>query len=304
MAQKMLLVLNPYAGMGKAKQLLPKIKNLYTENGFEVTAYLTRGEGKTAADISERTPLYDVLVCCGGDGTLNETVSGLMPVQNKPLLGYIPLGTTNDFASTLHISKNPMQAAKDILSGRQYTFDVGSLNNKFFTYVAAFGAFTEVSYSTPQQSKNVFGRLAYFLEGITRISSIQSKRVTVEVDGTEYKEDIIFGAVTNSTSVAGFPSYKPEEIGINDGVFEALFIRKPQNFIELQSLIMAASVRDFNNKLILSLTASRLRVTCEEEIAWTVDGEFGGAHREAEIQNHASAIKMILKADVPVAHRD
>lgn len=304
MAQKMLLVLNPYAGMGKAKQLLPKIKNLYTENDFEVTAYLTRGEGKTAADISERAPLYDVLVCCGGDGTLNETVSGLMPVQNKPLLGYIPLGTTNDFASTLHISKNPMQAAKDILSGMHCTFDVGSLNNKFFTYVAAFGAFTEVSYSTPQQSKNVFGRLAYFLEGITRISSIQSKQVTVEVDGTEYKEDIIFGAVTNSTSVAGFPSYKPEEIGINDGVFEALFIRKPQNFIELQSLIMAASVRDFNNKLILSLTASRLRVTCEEEIPWTVDGEFGGNHREAEIQNHASAIKMILKADVPVAHPD
>lgn len=301
MAQKMLLVLNPYAGMGKAKQFLPKLKKLYSESGYDVTEYLTRGSGETAADICKTAPFYDVLVCCGGDGTLNETVSGLMQAQRKPVLGYIPLGTTNDFASTLHIPKNPMQAAKDILDGRQYTFDVGSLNNKYFTYVAAFGAFTDVSYSTSQVSKNTWGRLAYFLEGINRISSIQSRQVTIEVKGAEYKEEIIFGAVTNSTSVAGFHSYKPEDIGINDGVFEALFIRKPQNFMELQSLMVAASVRDFNHKLILSLPASQLCVHSDEEIPWTVDGEFGGAYRAAEIKNHASAINMLLKADVPVA---
>lgn len=294
MAQKILIVINPYAGMGKAKQYLPMLKALYLRNGFQVSVYTTRGDGKTAEDVRERASLCDILVCCGGDGTLNETVSGIMQAQRKPLLGYIPLGTTNDFASTLHIPKNPIQAAKNILSGGQYTFDVGSLNSRYFTYVAAFGAFTEVSYSTPQESKNALGKLAYFLEGINRLSSIQSRQVTIESRARQYREEVIFGAVTNSTSVAGFQSYKPEDIGISDGVFEALFIRKPQNFIELQSLMMAISVHDFSHKLILAMRTPELSIHAGEEIAWTVDGEFGGIYRDAEIQNHRSAVTLLL----------
>lgn len=299
MAKKMLMVLNPYAGMGKAKQYLLNLKNLYLENGFQVTVYMTEGKEQTIAKVRDQARFYDIVLCCGGDGTLNETVTGLMLSPRKPLLGYIPLGTTNDFASTLHIPKNPMQAAKAILEGKPYTFDIGSLNAKYFTYIAAFGAFTEVSYSTPQESKNTWGRLAYFLEGVTRLSSIQSRQVTIESQGHQYQEEVIFGAVTNSTSVAGFHSYEPEEIGINDGVFEALFLRKPKNFMELQSLIMAITARDFNHKLVLALRASLLRLHAEEEIPWTVDGEFGGAYRNAEIRNHASAVTFLLNSQVP-----
>lgn len=302
-ARKLLIVINPHAGMGKAKQYLPMLKGIFLRNGFQVTVYATRGNGKTAEDLRERADLCDILVCCGGDGTLNETVSGIMQARHKPLLGYIPLGTTNDFASTLHIPKNPVQAAKDILNGGQYAFDVGSLNLKYFTYVAAFGAFTEVSYSTPQENKNVLGKLAYFLEGINRLSSIQSRRTMIESRGRQYHEELIFGAVTNSTSVAGFQSYKSEDIGINDGVFEALFIRKPQNFIELQSLIMAISARDFSHKLILAMRTSEMNIHTEDEIPWTVDGEFGGAYRDAEIQNHHSAVTLLLNEKVDLKNK-
>lgn len=299
MGRQLLMVLNPHAGKGKAREYLLDMKNLFARNGYHVTVYLTRSKQDTIITVMEAAEYYDVLVCCGGDGTLNEVITGLMGAKHRPRLGYIPFGTTNDFASALHIPRNPLQAVQAVVDGFPYAFDIGSMNTHYFNYVAAFGAFTDVSYTTPQEAKNALGKLAYFLEGVTRLSSIQSRLVKVESGLIRFQDELIFGAVTNSTSVAGFQSYRPEDISYNDGVFEALFVKQPKSFIELQALILALTKRDFNSHFFVSFKTSHVKVIAQEPVSWTVDGEFGGYYMVADIKNHPSAIDYLLSGTLP-----
>lgn len=187
-----------------------------------------------------------------------------------------------------------MQAAQAIIDGIPCTFDIGSINKHYFNYVAAFGAFTEVSYTTPQEAKNALGKLAYFLQGVTRLSAIQSKLIKVEAGWNSFQDELIFGAVTNSTSLGGIQSYRSEDISYNDGVFEVLFVKQPKSFIELQALILALTKRDFKSPYLVSFKTARLKVIAHEPVSWTVDGEYGGDYMVADIQNHASAIEYLL----------
>ena len=303
MGRQMLMVLNPHAGKGKARDYLLDMKDLFARNGYHVTVYLTKSKQDTIITVMDAAEYYDVLICCGGDGTLNEVVTGLMGARRRPRLGYIPLGTTNDFASALHIPRNHMQAAQAVVSGFPVAFDVGSLNGHYFNYIAAFGAFTEVSYTTPQEAKNALGKLAYFLQGVTRLSSIQSQLVKVESGLVRFQEELIFGAITNSTSVAGFQSYRPEDISYHDGVFEALFVKQPKSFMELQALILALTKRDFKSQHFISFKTSHVKVIAQEPFSWTVDGEYGGDYMAADIRNHPSAIEYLLSDTLPERKR-
>ena len=213
-----------------------------------------------------------------------------MEVQDRPLLGYIPAGTTNDFAATLGIPHNPEQAALEIGGGQPFCCDVGDLNGRYFDYIAAFGIFTDVSYTTPQQFKNVCGRVAYFLEGIKQLSSIPHYRLRVEWEGGSQEEDFIFGAVTNTLSVGGAQPRFVDGIALNDGLFEVLLIRNPRNFFELQTIVTLLLKQELNPKYFTFIRTSSLRFSSESEIPWTLDGEYGGSFQSACIRNHPRAI--------------
>ena len=290
MDRKLLLILNPTSGRGAAAGSLFSIVNGFSKTGWEVTVIPTQEKGDAQKIARERAADFPFLVCCGGDGTLNETVNGLMEVQDRPLLGYIPAGTTNDFAATLGIPHNPEQAALEIGGGQPFCCDVGDLNGRYFDYIAAFGIFTDVSYTTPQQFKNVCGRVAYFLEGIKQLSSIPHYRLRVEWEGGFQEEDFIFGAVTNALSVGGAQPRFVDGIALNDGLFEVLLIRNPRNFFELQTIVTLLLKQELNPKYFTFIRTSSLRFSSESEIPWTLDGEYGGSFRSACIRNHPRAI--------------
>ena len=242
--------------------------------------------------------MYDLIVCCGGDGTLNETIDGLMRCAQRPPLGYIPAGTVNDFASSLGISKNILQAAHTILQGVPFACDIGSFGARYFSYIAAFGAFTDVAYQTPQQSKNMLGRAAYFLEGIRRLPSIHPYHMKLTHDSGEIEGDFLFGMVSNALSVGGFKLRSPE-IRMNDGLLELLLVRDPKNAAEATAIIGAVLGRDFSSPYITTLRTKQLSISAAEAVPWTLDGEFGGKVETVQIENHHAAITVLTNPSPP-----
>lgn len=294
MEQKLLLIYNPYAGKGNVKNHLSDIIDLFVKTGYSVTVYPTQGKRDAARKTQKCAHLYDCIVCCGGDGTLNEVVSGLVHATKHPCVGYIPAGTTNDFANTLHLSKNMKRAAQDITTGIPFACDTGRFEERAFIYVASFGIFTEAAYNTPQEYKNRFGPVAYFLEGIKELSAVQSYQVHIEHDSGVIDDEFIFGAVSNSTSVAGIQSYHPADVKLDDGLFEVLLVRKPQNLMELHTIVAALLWKGPLSDCMTTFHTSRLTVSCEQELTWTLDGEFGGALKTATITNERKSITFLL----------
>ena len=294
MYKKMMLVINPRAGKMQSRSNLFNLINLFYQNGYEVTVYPTQERSDATRIIIENAFRYDIITCCGGDGTLNEVISGLMHLSNRPPLGYIPSGTTNDLATSLELNNGMMKAAQAIVSGVEYFYDIGSFNDRFFTYIAAFGAFTEVSYSTPQQTKNSLGHLAFILEGIRRLPEIRSYRLKIEYDTGAVEDDFVFGAVTNSTSMGGVLRLRPDEVRLNDGLFEIVLIRNPKNLLQLQRIVSGLLMQKYDDKDVLLLHSSKIRVTSLNEIPWTLDGEDGGLHTEVEIVNNNKAICLMI----------
>ncbi len=301
MRKKMLFVYNPHAGKGKMKSKLSDVIEIFSEADYEVTVYATRKSKDATNIIKERAAEFDYVVCSGGDGTLNELTGGIMalkqdfrnkgiPMEQFPPCGYIPAGTVNDFASSLKIPKNIIKAAEIVVNGEWFPYDIGSLNDDYFNYVAAFGAFTEVAYETPQSGKNILGRLAYLLDGAKRLPSITSYHMVIECDGNIFEDDFIFGMVTNSNSIGGFKGLNGKDVKLDDGLFEAAFIKMPKNAIELQAIINALVTRELDNKYIYSFLTDKIKITSREEVSWTVDGEYGGSYHYAEITNHKQAI--------------
>ncbi len=297
MDKKLLLILNPTSGRGAAAGSLFSIVKGFSETGWETTVIPTFGKGDAQKIATQRAGDFPFLVCCGGDGTLNETINGLMARETRPLLGYIPTGTTNDFAATLGLPHNPEEAALKIGDGKPFCYDVGELNGRYFSYIAAFGIFTEISYSTPQPFKNVCGRVAYFLEGIRQLSSITHYRIRVDWDGESLEEDFIFGAVTNTLSIAGAQTHFVDGVELNDGLFEILLIRNPRNFFELQTIVTLLLKQELNPKYFTFLRASSLTFSSDSEIPWTLDGEYGGSFQTAHIQNHPRAMCICVPKD-------
>ena len=292
MPQRLLFVVNPNSGKGEMRHHIVDCVDAFVRAEFEVTLYTTQKSGDATRIIIERGAEFDRIVCSGGDGTLNETVAGLMALKEKPALGYIPSGTTNDFASSLKIPKNAIDATNLIIDGKPYHVDVGQFNDRYFTYVAGFGAFTEVSYSTPQVSKNTLGRLAYILEGIKSLHTLRPYSVTVKTDEQIISDKFIFGMVTNATTVGGFKGIIANDVGLDDGLFEIFLAKAPTNPIELQMTINELLVSPDTNKFITRFKAQRVEFISDEEIPWTLDGEFGGAPKNVEIINHQKALNI------------
>lgn len=303
MSKKMLFIFNPRSGKGSIKNRLMDILDIFVKGGYEVTVHPTQCYMDGLKVTRKKAANYDIVVASGGDGTLDEIVTGMMLGGYTNPIGYIPSGSTNDFANSFHISKNMLQAATDIVEGLPHAFDVGRFNDDYFVYIAAFGLFTDVSYETNQDMKNILGHAAYILEGTQRLFNIKSYSLQIESDEGKLSGDFIFGMVSNATSVGGFKRLTGPDVMLDDGVFEVMLIRKPKNILELNEII-ASLVGPGDSKMIEVFKTTTLGMQCEEEISWTLDGEFGGEHRSVEIQNMKHAVQIVLprNGEVPLIH--
>lgn len=291
---KMLFVFNPYSGKAQLKNHLVEIIDIFIKGGYEITIHATQEREDAYNLIKLDAHLYDIIVCSGGDGTLNETVRALMEIESKTRLGYIPSGTTNDFAFSVNIPNDMIKSAQNIVDGMTFACDIGKFNDKFFTYIAGFGAFTNVSYETPQQKKNMMGHLAYVLEGMKSLGSIKPYKITCEYNDKIISDEFVLGLVTNTVSIGGYRKLGDLDIALDDGLFEVALIRKPKNAFDLQSIISSILSQKFDSPYILTFKTSHLKITCDEEINWTLDGENGGQFSIADIKNCKQAVCIIV----------
>ncbi|MGN1317904.1 MAG: diacylglycerol/lipid kinase family protein [Lachnospirales bacterium] len=288
--KKLLLLCNNKAGKNTIKKYIPDIIDFFNKAGFEVTVYISQYKSHVTNILLNTGEEYDNVVCCGGDGTLNETVTGIVNLEKKPVIGYIPCGSTNDFAVTLGIPLEIGEAYDVAVNGNEQMIDVGEINGKYFTYVSAFGIFTNVSYETPQNMKNMLGHLAYVLEGVKQIGNFPSYNITVEYDDGIINDDFVLGFVANSKRVGGFTIYDDNEIDLDDGLFEVILVRKIKNLNDVKDFMAFFLNSESNNNLIYSFKTSHIKFTSNEDINWTIDGEYCGSYKFAQIVNHKKAI--------------
>lgn len=291
--KKLLFVFNPFSGKALIKNYLFEIVDTMIKADYEVTIYPTQCAGDAKEKVKKEAKNYDLVVCSGGDGTLDEVVTGLMDCGKKLPLGYIPAGSTNDFANSLGIPKDMTEAVKAI-SGVPFSCDVGSFNGAYFVYVAAFGLFTEVSYKTSQEWKNVLGHAAYVLEGIKSLHDIPSFLMQVEFENCCIQDEFIYGMITNSTSVGGFKGMTGKDVKLDDGLFEVTLIKKPKNPLELNEIIASLVKLVDDTNMIYSFKTEAVKFTTKKEIPWTLDGEYGGVHTEVEIKNLQKAVDIMV----------
>ena len=296
--KKMLFIYNPNSGMGLLRPKLSDVLDIFVKGRYEVTVYPTQKYHDAVRKMAEYEEQYDLVACSGGDGTLDEVVTGMMKREDKVPIGYIPAGTTNDFASSLHISKNMLEAADTVVNGVPFACDVGEFNEDYFVYIAAFGLFTDVSYETKQSMKNVLGHLAYILEGTKRIFNIPSYRIKVTHDGETIEDEFIYGMVTNSRSVGGFKGITGKNVVFDDGKFEVTLFKTPRNPMELNEILGALALRKINPKRMYSFKTNEVHFETEEEIPWTLDGEFGGVHEEVVVKDCQKALEIMVKPEV------
>lgn len=299
MGKRMLFIFNPRAGKGSIKNRLVDILDIFVKAGYEITIHPTQAYRDGQRVARKRGGEYDLLVASGGDGTLDEVVTGIMEGKHTTPIGYIPAGSTNDFASSLHVSKNMLQAATDTVEGKAHAFDVGRFNDDFFVYIAAFGLFTDVSYETNQDLKNILGHAAYILEGTQRLFNIRSYNLRIESAECSMEGEFIFGMVSNATSVGGFHKLTGPDVMLDDGLFEVMLVHRPKNILELNEIITSL-MGGADTKYIESFKTSHLKVTCDSSLSWTLDGEFGGEHYEVEITNLNHAIQIMIPEDETV----
>ena len=293
--KKLLFIMNPFAGQKKANKALSDILLIFSQAGYEVITHMTTGQGDAVTAAQNWGKDVDLVVCCGGDGTLNETVTGLLRAGAKTPIGYIPAGTTNDFASSLNLSGNMLQAARDIVEGEPIPYDVGKFGDRYFSYVASFGAFTRSSYVVPQNIKNALGHTAYVLGGISEISQIRKEHIRMEIDGQVVEDDFLFGAICNSTSIGGILTLDPKQVDMGDGLFEILLVRAARNLEEIGECIRAVQSQKYNCEMITFRSARSVRIFADPEMPWTLDGEREDGHEEVMAENLHHAIRLIQK---------
>jgi len=292
--KRLFFIYNPHAGKEHIRGRLFGIVQAMAAADYEITIYPTKGVQDAVSKIEQLPGDYDLVVCSGGDGTLDEVVTGMMRRETRIPIGYIPAGTCNDFARSLKIPMDMAKAAEIAVSGRRFPCDVGSFNENNFVYIAAFGMFTDVSYSTSQDVKNALGHMAYILNGIKSLTSIRSYRMKVTTAERTFSGDFLFGMVTNSKSVGGFKSIIGKHVLFDDGVYEVTFIRRPNSLSELQEILAAILIEEIDSKYMVSFRSARLLVEAEEAVPWTLDGEYGGEHRKVEICNNQRAVEIVV----------
>ena len=297
--KKLLYIYNPAAGRKTAKASLSDVLEVFARQGYEITVHPTQSRGDAAETARKLGPGCDRVVCCGGDGTLNETVRGVLalPEAVRPVLGYIPAGTTNDFSRTLELPKTVPELAETAGAGIPRAIDVGQAQDSLFTYVAAFGLFTDVSYSTSQASKNLLGHFAYVLEGMGKLSNIPSYHMRVSAGGQIIEGDYIYGMVGNTVSVGGLVSLPRDKVLLDDGRFEVLLIRRPENGKDWQSILTALTTLELvEDGAVTGFAAGDITFQCDVPAAWTVDGEFGGQQAVTQVRNLRRALTIACGA--------
>ncbi len=293
--KKLLVILNPTAGQKKAVRNLADIISIFNRADYDTRVFVTAGRGDATEAIKRWGTEMDMVVCCGGDGTLNETVTGVIDGELDLPIGYIPAGSTNDFATSLHLSGDVLEAARRIANGTPAAYDIGAWNERYFTYIASFGAFTRASYNTPQNIKNTLGHVAYVLEGIQELSNIRKEHIRLEVgeNGEVLDDDYLFGAVCNSTSVGGVLTLNPAYVDMADGQFELLLIRAPRDLQELHECVMALKNQTYNCGMITFRRVDRLSVQSAPDMAWSLDGEKAVSDGVVRIQNLHQRVRLI-----------
>lgn len=298
MSKRLLFIYNPRSGRGQIKSHLLDMIDVFVKNGYEVIAYPTQYSGDASRAVIERKPDIDMIVCSGGDGTLDEVVTGMMSCTKRIPIGYVPAGSTNDFANSLGIPKSMPRAAEIAMRGKDFACDIGHFNDDIFVYVAAFGMFTDVSYDTDQQLKNVLGHMAYVIEGAKRLPITTSYHYKIEYvfdEKTEILEDdFLLGMVTNSKSVGGFKNITGKHVKLDDGVFEVTLVRRPRTLVELHRIREAIDSREVDLNMMVSFKASSVTFTGNKNVAWTLDGEFGGEHKVVNITNENKALTLMV----------
>ncbi len=292
--KRLFFVYNEHAGKGIIRNKLAEIISMFTQAGYIVTAYPTQRALDAYDKVCEVDGEYDMVVCSGGDGTLNEVISAVMNhTHERPRIGYIPAGTTNDFATSYKIPKTPLKAAKVVLGDKYTKCDIGMFNGRYFNYVAAFGFLTDVSYKTPQNIKNVLGHQAYVLESIKSLNNIAAYRMNIKFDDMEIKGDFIYGMVANSYSVGGFKGITGNTVQLDDGLFEVVLVKEPLNALELQQVVAGLFSRTHDSPMVLRFKAKQIVFESQEPVAWTMDGEFGDAHQRVEISVLDKAVEIM-----------
>ncbi len=292
--ENLFLVANPKSGLGKIKMELFKVVELLSRGGYRVTVHITSKKGDATETVAALGSEYSTIVVCGGDGTLNEVITGVMQNENEYKIGYIPSGTLNEWSQGLKISRSIVKAAKDIVNGREVELDIGKFGDKYFSYTSSFGAFTKASYSAPQNVKNVIGQVAYLFEGIKELGAIKPIHLKFISDEGIYEGDYLFGAVSNSMSVGGIIKFDKSGIALNDGVFEVILIENPDNIADLNEILDAIITKKFNRKCIKQFKTKYLTVQNHGKLDWTLDGEHAVSDKEIKIENIQKAIKFII----------
>lgn len=295
--KKMLFIFNPHSGgSARLKTRLMEILSLYAEEGYELTVYPTSAPGDAHDKVAKQGQKYDIVVCCGGDGTLNETVEGALECDKPPRIGYIPSGTTNDFATSHGIPKNNvMAAARRVIRPKEiFKSDIGLFNDRIFTYVAAFGAFTDVSYTTKQSVKNMVGYFAYLMEAVSKLPNLKPTKIRVEGEGMAFEEEFLLGMVSNSYSVAGVTFPPDAGVELDDGHLEMLLVRQPHDIFDMGELSGALVTKNLDSRGVTLLRVKDCTITTEKPLAWSLDGENGGEHTEAHIRVANKAIEICI----------
>ncbi len=291
--KKVLMIVNPFAGKNQARNGLLDVIGVFNRARYSVTVMTTQYRGH-ATIIAQSAKNWDLIVCLGGDGTLNEVISGLLKSGSSIPIGYIPAGSTNDFANTLGLSKDPIRAAKDIIEGVPTGIDVGMFGDRYFTYVASFGAFTKASYATPQQVKRALGHAAYVLEGMKELPEIRSQTLRISSPDGDFEGDYIWGAVANTTSVGGVITLAPDVVSLDDGRFELLLIKNPESVGELNRCILSILSQDYECDMIDFVSTGAVTVTADPQMDWTLDGEKESGRKNIEIKNLRQAVSLVM----------
>ena len=295
MKKKVLFIVNPKSGKGSIRSKLLDIVDIFVKAEFDLTLYISQSAGDARAKAKEVEGRYELVICSGGDGTLDEVISGMMECEKRSAIGYIPCGSTNDFAHSLKIPTSMTKAAEHIAAWKEFPCDIGRFNDDYFVYIAEFGLFTDVSYETSQDVKNVLGHLAYILEGMKKLTEIKSYPMKVESEEMTVEGNFLFGMVTNSTSVGGFRNITGKHVHLDDGVFEVTLIKTPQNILELNEIIQAVIAgKSENNKYFYQFRSKAVKFISGDPVAWTLDGEFGGYHEVVDVKNDKQALSLLI----------
>ena len=294
MNKNILIIVNPNAGRGKVQKKIHMIAKNLSKQNYLVDIIYTKINYSASDIIKHYKGNLDLVICCGGDGTLNDLINAVMKMEKKPQISFIPLGTMNDFANTIGLFRYKFWLPNNMKNAEKIKVDIGLFNERYFNYVAAFGAFTMVPYVTRQSLKKVFGKLAYFIVGIRYIRKIKPYFVDLEIDGKELQGEYIYGSISNSKSIGGFQWFRKREIDLSDGKYEIILIKKPKKKIGIVGIALNILLRRYNSKQFLYLQGSDIKIKPKGHLNWTLDGEYGGRLKEVKIKNNKEALCMVI----------